>query len=134
MVPIKSVTMNAFQILNKEDQAISINELDQEVCELVGVSQDKKYYCRLGKREEFKSELDYLWKTSNWYDTIGWMIASEGKSFQDILDYYTDTMKEFIGQKDENDTVITLEYIYPYHTKLLTNWINKGYIAKQVIV
>lgn len=61
------------------------------------------------------------------------MIASEGKSLQDILDYYTDIMKEYIGQKDENGVTITLEYIYPYHTKLLNSWINKGYMAKQII-
>lgn len=125
--------MNGFQILNAENAPIPINKLDEEVCEIVGVEPNKKNYCLLGKREDFKSDLDYISRCSNWYDTIGWMIASEGKSFQDVLDYYADIMKEFIGKKDEDGTIITLEYIYPYQTKLLNTWIAKGYTAKQVI-
>lgn len=125
--------MNAFQILNNENTPIPINKLDEEVCLIVGVEPHPKRYCLLGKREDYKSNWDYISSCSNWYDTIGWMIASEGKSLQDILDYYTDTMKEYIGQKDENGNIITLEYIYPYHTKVLNTWINKGYIAKQII-
>jgi hypothetical protein len=125
--------MNAFQILDKENNPISIGTLDKEVCDLMGVEPDKKWYCTLGRREDHKTEWDYLTKTSNWYDTIGWMIASENKSFQDILDYYAEPMQKFIGEKDETGTVITLEYIYPYHTKVLNSWINKGYIAKQII-
>lgn len=129
--------MNAFQILNKEGQAIPISELDQEICELIGNQVDKKYYCSLGKRSDYpegaKGEWQFVSKTSNWYDTIGWMIASENKSFEEILEHYANNMKEFIGQKDENGTTITLEYIYPYHTKVLNTFISKGYKAKQVI-
>jgi hypothetical protein len=42
-------------------------------------------------------------------------------------------MKDFIGQTDEDGSVITLEVIYPYHTKLLNYWINAGYTAKQIL-
>lgn len=125
--------MNAFQILDAAGNPISINALDKEVCDIVGVEPDKKWYCKLGKREDYKSEWDYISRASNWYDTIGWMIASENKSFHDILAYYADGMKDFIGKIDENGVVITLEYIYPYHTKVLNAWIEKGYTAKQVI-
>ena len=129
--------MNAFQILDKNNLPVSITTLDKEVCELVGNEVDEKHYCILGKRSDYpdthKGEMSYLSNTSNWYDTIGWMIASEGKSFQDILDYYADIMKEYIGKQDENGNIITLEYIYPYHTKVLNTWINKGYTTKQII-
>lgn len=125
--------MNAFQIIDKDNNPIPINVLDKEVCEIVGVEPDPKWYCKLSKREDYNSTWDYLTNTSNWYDTIGWMIADEDKSFQDILDYYADIMKEFIGQEDEDGTIITLEVIYPYHTKVLYSWINKGYQAKQII-
>ena len=129
--------MNAFQILDKNNLPVSITTLDKEVCELVGNEVDEKYYCRLGKRSDYpdthKGKMSYLSNTSNWYDTIGRMIASEGKSFQDILDYYADIMKEYIGKQDENGNIITLEYIYPYHTKVLNTWINKGYTTKQII-
>lgn len=125
--------MNAFQILDANGKAISINSLDKEVCELVGVDVDKKHYCKLGKREDYDSNWDYISKTSNWFDTIGWLIASKGLSLQGILDYYADSMKDFIGKKDEDGNIITLEVIYPYHTKVLNAWINKGYQAKQII-
>lgn len=122
--------MNAFMILDKNNNPIPIKELDREVCELVGNEIDPKYYCTLGKREDFKSEWEYI-TCSNWYDTIGWMIA-KGKNFQEILDYYAEGMKDFIGKTDENGETITLEYIYPYHTKVLNTWIKKGYQPKQI--
>ncbi len=125
--------MNGFQILDKENNPIGINALDKEVCDMVGNEVDKKQYCRLGRREDFEKELDYVFKTSNWYDTIGWMIASENKSFQDIIDYYTEIMKEFIGKKDDDGSIITIETIYPYHMKVLNTWIEKGYKTKQII-
>lgn len=129
--------MNAFQILDKDNNAIKINDLDREVCELTGNEVDPKEYCRLGNRKDFpeghKGNIDFIFNTYNWYDTIGWMIASEGKSLQDIIEYYKDVMKEFLGKVDENGEVITIEYIYPYHMKVLNSWINKGYTAKQII-
>jgi len=125
--------MNAFQILDNQGNPVSIGQLDREVCELTGNEIDPKYYCKLGNIKDHESEMKFVFNTSNWYDTIGWMIASENKSLQDILDYYADIMKEYIGKIDEDGTVITLELIYPYHTLVLNTWINKGYIAKQII-
>lgn len=124
--------MNSFQILDNQGNAIDINQLDKEVCELMGVEQHKKWYCTLGKREDHPSRWEFLLRTSNWYDTIGWMIA-EGKSFEDILAYYADVMKDFIGKEDETGNILTLETIYPYHTLVLNTWISKGYKAKQII-
>lgn len=117
--------MKAFQILNKEGIAISINKLDEEVCAIVGVEVHPKDYCKLGKREEYKTNFDYIC-VSNWFDTIGWDIA-QGLSFQDILDKWSDVMKEFIGQTDEQGNIITLETCIPYQYKVLNSWIEKGY-------
>jgi hypothetical protein len=125
--------MNAFQILDNNNNPISINQLDKEVCEMVGNEIHSKNYCLLGKREDYKSNWDYISSCSNWYDTIGWLIADTGKSLQDILVYYADIMKDFIGEVDENGNIITLEVIYPYHTKVLNTWVKKGYQAKQII-
>lgn len=129
--------MNAFQILDKNNNPVSIKKLDQQVCELTGNEVDPKWYCRLGNRKDFpqtfEGEIEFLIKTYNWYDTIGWLIASENKSFQDIIDYYKDSIKEFLGKKDENGEIITIEYIYPYHMKVLNYWIDKGYTTKQII-
>jgi len=125
--------MNAFQILDKYNNPVPINQLDKEVCNLIGVESNPKYYCQLGKREDHKTEWDFLCKTSNWYDTIGWMIADTGRSFEEILEYYTESFKEFIDQVDENGVTITLEYIIPYHTKVIHYWMEKGYKTKQII-
>lgn len=128
--------MNGFQILDKEGNDILIKELDRQVCELTDNEVDLKYYCLLGNRKDYpeghSGNWEYLRCTSNWYDTIGWMIASEGKSLNDIIDYYTDIMKDFLGQKDEHGNIITIEMIYPYHMKVLNHWIGLGYTAKQV--
>lgn len=125
--------MNAFQILDQDNNPISMGKLDRQVCELTGNEVDTKHYCKLGNIKDHDSEMKFVFNTSNWYDTIGWMIASENKSFQDILDYYAGIMKDYIGKVDENGVTLTLEIIYPYHTLLLNTWINKGYKAKQVI-
>jgi hypothetical protein len=125
--------MNAFQILDNQGNPLTMEQIDMEVCELTGNEVDPKHYCKLGNIKDFKSRREFAFNTYNWYDTIGWMIAADNKSFQDILDYYADSMKEFIGQKTEDGIEITLEYIYPYHTKVLNSWISKGYQAKQVI-
>jgi hypothetical protein len=125
--------MNAFQILDKNDEAIPINQLDREVCDIMEKEQDPKWYCTLGRESEYKSRIDYVLHAPNWYDTIGWMIANEGKSFQQIIEYYANVVEDFIGKKDENDKIITLEDIYPHQTKLINHWINKGYTTKQII-
>ena len=129
--------MNAFQILDNQGKPIPINTLDKEVCEIIGNEVDPKYYCDLGRRSDYpegmQGEIEYLRRTINWYDSIGWLIASEGLSFEGILQHYADGMKEFIGKVDEDGTVITLERIYPYHCMVLNTFINKGYTAKQSI-
>jgi len=128
--------MSAFKILDKDDKPIPINKLDDEVASLWGFkAEDAKEYAKELSREEFSKDYKGCFEyasQSNWYDTIGWMIASEGKSFQDILNYYSEVMKDFIGQKDEDGNIITLETIYPKRVLILNTWINKGYQPKQV--
>lgn len=128
--------MSAFQILNKDGIAIPINELDKEICELWGVPIHPKRYAMENPREYYpegnKGNYDYV-SQANWFDTIGYMIASENKTFEDIIEYYRDVFKEFIGLKDENGELITLETIIPKRMLLLTTWITKGYQPKQVL-
>lgn len=123
-----------FEIHDKDGKAININDLDREVCEIVGNEYDNKHYCLLGRREDHDSDFHFFSRTYNWFDTIGWMIASEGKTFEQIIEYYTEPMKEFLGQVAEDGTIVTIDYIYPYHMKLLRTWIAKGYQPKSVDV
>lgn len=123
--------MNAFQILDRDSNAIAINTLDREICELLGNEYDNKYYAMLGRREDHASEIDFIRRTSNWFDVLGWQIA-QGKNFEEIIATMAEDMKEYLGKIDENGKEITLEVIYPYHLKVLNHWINQGYQPKQV--
>jgi len=126
--------MDSFQILNKDNTPIIINKLDEEVCALWKVPVDKKSYAVEYPREHFSDDRSGAFEyasQSNWFDTIGWM-AAEGKSLQDMIDYYTDIMKDYIGKIDEDGTIITVESIYPKRMLLLNTWIEKGYQTKQL--
>lgn len=129
--------MNSYQILNKDGKPIAINVLDAEVCALLNVDVQVKHYCRLGKREDYpegrKGDFQYFSRTSNWHDTLGWLIAAENKSLEDIIEYYTNILKEWIGKEDESGGIISVDLIYPYHMKVLRSWIAKGYTTKQIV-
>lgn len=132
-----NTTMRKFQVLDSSGNPIKINELDLEVCQIQNKKQDPKWYCGFADPNDYEEGCqDAAWisaeMTSNWFDTIGRMIADQQKSFQDIIDYYASVMEEFIGQPDETGKIITLEDCYPYRITLLKNWIKKGYIAKSL--
>ena len=76
--------------------------------------------------------MDFIFSTHNWYDTIGWMIASMGYTLQELRDYYETPFKSILGKIDDNGDIITLEKIYPYHMKVIDFWIEKGYQTKQI--
>ena len=119
--------MNKFQILDKNGNAIIKNDLDKEVCELFDVPCHPKRYCKLGKRSDFTNDIKGSWEYTcvpNWFDTIGWSL-SEGKSLQDIYDDYQKILDSVEGSHD-----IKIEEAFPYEIKLLTHWINKGYVGK----
>ena len=119
--------MNKFQILDKNGNAVTISDLNKEVCELFDVPFHPKRYCVLGKRSDFtndiKGELDYA-NVPNWFDAIGWPL-SEGESLQDIYDAYQKILDSVEGSHD-----IKIEEAFPYRIKLLIHWINKGYTGK----
>lgn len=64
--------MSAFQIKNKNNSAIPINELDKEIAEFWGVECMERAYATSPKLMEQNSRLG---RTCNWYDTIGLSIA-----------------------------------------------------------
>lgn len=67
----------AFQILNASGEAIAINTLDEEVCQLWNCEVQAKSYAVPCKREAFdpgfKGDMDY-WKQTNWFDSVGFAI------------------------------------------------------------
>jgi len=124
-----------FQIRDTKGEAIAINTLDKEIAVLWGVECRPKRYAVRNNRdfypEGIKGDFDFA-SQSNWFDTIGYMIHAEGKSIQDLIDYYTDVMKEYLGKTDEDGSIITIEIIYPKIMLLLNTWLNKGYTSHQV--
>ena len=129
--------MRKFQILDREGTPIKLEELDSQVCNLQGKTRDPKYYCGFADPKEYPDGKENArWiadeMTSNWYDTIGWLIAERQKSLPEIIDHYAEVMSDFIGKTDESGKKITLEDCYPYRITLLKDWINKGYVAKSL--
>ncbi len=71
----------SFQILNANNEPISMKELDKEACEFWGKTSDPKYYANPSEpKREGESEIDYLRRsmTSNWFDIIGYCIHTQG--------------------------------------------------------
>lgn len=116
-----------FKILDADGKAISIADLDKEVSEITGNPQEARRYTDLTIRKPDETNWQYISRSANWYDTIGWMIASENKSFEDIIEYYTEPMRKYLGKPYEDGTICTIESIYPGHMAVLNTWISKGY-------
>lgn len=122
--------MNGFEIHDKDGNAIIINTLDEQICNLIGNPVHSKNYCYLGKESELLTYRDRS-NAGNWFDILGWQIANN-LSFQDIIDEYEKTFAEFIGEEDENGLIIDLKTIIPYHIMVLEFWIESGYTGHSV--
>ena len=146
--------MNSFQILDKENNPISIKQLDKEAAEFWGKEVDPKWYANPSSKETHP-----LKQHSNWYDTIGWTIAHKGnytsgwhnvvndlisetlgQKFIDFEDKTTVKVAEFqksgettlsLPEKVEIDIYFCLEYYKPY-IQLINHWMGKGYTPKQI--
>jgi len=140
--------MNAFQILNKEGQPISMNILDQEAAEFWQVKHDAKYYASPTEKS-----------SSNWYDIIGWNIARQGNWTSGWANVVTTLMAESLGrclfQADKNSPIKLAEFVgtdfiihledkveeeiaanlnfYRPYINLINHWIEKGYTPKQIV-
>jgi hypothetical protein len=116
--------MSAFQILDSAGVPVTLHSLDLEVCALIGNDVDDKYYCLLAKESELE-KADFVMLIPSWYDIIGWMIAYEGKSFEDIINHLKRDLP-----KESADVLVRQKY--PGLMLVLDTWIAKGYVAKQV--
>lgn len=66
--------MNCFQLFDKEGNSPTMQELDIDICKLLGEPVDPKYYCPVFKHPSLNI---------SWYDTVGLALAC-GKSYDDI--------------------------------------------------
>lgn len=146
--------MNAFQILDKENDPISLTQLDKEAAEFWNKTVDPKWYANPSPEGT-----DVFKQCSNWFDVIGYTIANKGNYTSGWHNVVNDLIAEALGQKfidfENKDTVkvaefeksgettislpnsvetsiyFCLEYYKPY-IQLINHWMSKGYQPKQI--
>ena len=119
--------MNAFKILDKDNNPIPINELDRQAAEFW----DKELHPKQYASPEGKA---------NWFDTLGWHIAQQNSShFYGRNTWNTIKLSMFIGLSYDivehtNPAVYTqaqINYLKPYYD-LIDHWASLGYQPKQI--
>jgi hypothetical protein len=74
--------MLCFQLFDKNtNRAVSLNQVDEEICALLGEPVDTKAYCPIFKWED-KVSFGTIQHAISWYDTIGLALAT-GKSYDE---------------------------------------------------
>ena len=116
----------AFQILDKNGEAIPLNTLDKEVVELWDTDYDTKYYAVPKKRSYFpdgiKGEFEYC-KQMNWFDSLGYAIHADRLSTWDGVREYFEALYVDMIKKYE----LSLKEIVPELVQLIDHWESKGY-------
>ena len=115
-----------FKILDKDNNAIPINQLDKEIAELWGKECDPKHYAVPRKRDTYpegrKGQFDYITQ-SNWFDTIGWRIHfNKTKSWDELKKVFEDDYAKLL--KEFN---VTIEKVHPEIFKAINTFKEKGY-------
>ena len=142
--------MNSFQILDKENNPISINKLDEDAAKFWGIQPQRKEYAAPPKDfPKGTSELEkYFYSNPNWYDTIGWQIANQGDytlGWNNVATTMFDCNLEgfVINHKNKeqveilnNETLYaklqaTIKFYEPY-IALINHWQSLGYTPKQI--
>jgi len=120
--------MNAFQILDKNNNPIPLSELDKQAAEFWDVELHPKQYAAPDGK-------------CNWYDLLGWNIAQQDNSkFYGIDKWKTVKLSMFINmsydlldmENPADYTVAQINYIRPYYA-LIDYWESLGYQPKQII-
>lgn len=77
--------MSAFQIHDKDGNAISIKDLDQEACEFWKVEKQEKWYASpKNMKSDGTEEKSVMKQRINWYDFIGHNIARFDLKFTEL--------------------------------------------------
>ena len=120
-----------FQILDKDGNAIIINDLDKEACDFWKQEYDPKFYA--SPKE--------MW--GNWFDVIGYKIHNPidpnytkgwGNVKHNMLLVSVGGLYQQVGNIHELHTKISgvNNYLLPYF-QLIDHWESKGYQPKKVI-
>lgn len=123
--------MNAFQILNKDNQPISLGELDQQAGLFWNQELDPKYYAQPDGNP-----------LGNWFDTIGWGIAHPGNKLyyglntwepikQQMFEVHTPSMINLSPEAAGVTCCKLFRGLKPYFD-LMDHWSSLGYTPKQI--
>lgn len=107
--------MAAFQILNKDKEAMIINQIDEEVAQFWGKEVHKKNYCNPSQRvftnpEGLESIKDDM--IGNWFDQICWYITSckEEITWENVLKNMLEPKLHYLFKGNGDNIECTITY------------------------
>lgn len=133
----------SFQILNTNNEALTMSELDAEAAQLWGKEVHPKQYAYPAHPrliDSFEAEIEEATLASaNWFDVIGWRIHSPICAHS--YDAWEDVRKNMILSLIEDDlkdeqTLLksynsAIKYLRPFFN-LIELWQSKGYKPKRI--
>ena len=137
--------MNSFQILDRNNEPISINQLDQEAASFWGKEVDKKYYANPFKKKEFvnSSNLEgeelkqaketfklknrILQNAYNWHTVLAKSIPNITNSNWECV---TSSIIDEVEKGEELKPIMA--EIYQPFLDLIKHWEKKGYTPKSI--
>jgi hypothetical protein len=129
----------AFQILDKDNNPISIAQLDAEAAAFWGKEVHPRYYVSPPQKGESEFIIMTRELTSNWFDTIGYNIhyntSTYHKNYQGMTwKMVKESMMLFITDvlSTEPNLLINNQKYWKDHFALIDHWESKGYQPRQV--
>lgn len=129
----------SFQIKNKNGEALTINDLDQEAATFWNKETHPKNYANPipNTGDEFKDAMNCSF---NWFDIIGWHIHNNKANFYKRYDNTItwDGVKESMllnaidVLKDKSEKLDLIREAYKPMLELIDHWSGKGYIPEQI--
>lgn len=130
-----------FQIHDKDGNAVDINILDKEACDLWGTEIDNKHkgkyaspsdipevkaqYFAPEYKGRYSGELSYWIERQNWFDWIGWKIAQGNTSWEALKE---EVLEPYRKHGEEMMEYIKTEPRIWGFIELIALWESKGYI------
>jgi len=115
-----------FQILDSNGNAMTMNDIDKEVCNFWNVPFDEKHYAVPNKREEYPEGIEGSLKYAqqlNWYDSIGWRIHYHRcNDWQCVRNAFLRDYEKIMTQYN-----LTIEQIIPKEIALLEYFEKRNY-------
>ncbi len=124
----KQIIMNAFQIVDKDNNPVPINELDKQAAEFWDVElRSRSYACP-------------TINNTNWYDSIGWKIANPGRYAtgwtqvkMDLLRLHLEDVAYALVSHTKPLSYEEILNSWKPYFDLIDHWASLGYQPKQIV-